>query len=70
MNALEKDLQQAERKAWEALGKYKFIMFGYWAAIWVHQNRVGGFKRPNPWAGLVKAARGHLTTPPILKEAA
>ncbi|MNC44667.1 hypothetical protein D3C75_935840 [compost metagenome] len=39
-------------------------MFGYWAAIWVHLNRIGGFKRANPWTGLVRDARGRGTTVP------
>lgn len=51
------DLDEAETKAWDSLRRYKFQMFGYWAAIWVHLNRVGGFKRPNPWKRLVKVAR-------------
>jgi hypothetical protein len=51
------ELDTAERKAWDSLGKYKFQMFGYWAAIWVHLNRIGGFKRPNPWKQLVHVAR-------------
>jgi hypothetical protein len=55
------DLEEAEAKAWDALARYKFQMFGYWCAIWVHQNGVGGFKRPNPWAGLVKAARARTS---------
>ena len=54
---LERELEEAERKAWEALGRYKFQMFGYWAAIWVHLNRIGNFKRPNPWKKLVSIAR-------------
>ena len=53
------ELDVAEAKAWDSLAKYKFQMFGYWAAIWVHLNRIGGFKRPNPWKGLVAAARDH-----------
>ncbi len=56
-NELMADLAAAEAKAWESLAKYKFMMFGYWAAIWVHQNRVGRFKRPNPWQSLVRQAR-------------
>lgn len=52
-----KDLDEAEAKAWDALSRYKFVMFGYWAAIWVHQNRVSGVKRVNPWRSLVKLAR-------------
>jgi hypothetical protein len=51
------ELEEAERKAWQSLGRYKFQMFGYWAAIWVHLNRVGQFKRPNPFKKLVMEAR-------------
>jgi hypothetical protein len=51
------ELEEAERKAWDSLSRYKFQMFGYWAAIWIHLNRIGEFKRPNPWKELVKEAR-------------
>lgn len=51
------ELGEAERKAWQSLGRYKFQMFGYWAAIWVHLNRIGEFKRANPFSGLVRTAR-------------
>ncbi len=54
---LSAELDEAEKKAWDSLARYKFQMFGYWAAIWVHVNRLGGFKRPNPFSGLVAAAR-------------
>lgn len=50
-------LDEAEEKAWDSLARYKFQMFGYWAAIWVHLNRIGNFNRPNPWKSLVHAAR-------------
>lgn len=50
-------LDDAERKAWDALSRYKFQMFGYWASVWVHLNRVSQAGRPNPWRGLVQAAR-------------
>ena len=52
------ELDEAESKAWASLRRYKFQMFGYWAAIWVHLNLIGGFRRPNPWRGLVEYARG------------
>ena len=55
--ALKRDLDLAERRAWDSLARYKFQMFGYWAAIWVHLNRIGGFGRANPFASLVGAAR-------------
>lgn len=58
---LEAELEEAEHQAWSALGRYKFQMFGYWAAIWVHLNRIGGFKRPNPFKDVVKAARTMAT---------
>jgi len=51
------ELEEAEKKAWDALGHYKFQMFGYWAAIWVHLNRISGLRKSNPWAGLVQLAR-------------
>lgn len=51
------EMNEAERKAIESLAKYKFAMFGYWAGIWVHLNRVSGLRRPNPFRDLVGAAR-------------
>ncbi|GAI05740.1 unnamed protein product [marine sediment metagenome] len=56
--SIEMELKEAERKAWDSLTRYKFQMFGYWASIWVHLNRLDGGKRPNPFANLVKFARG------------
>lgn len=50
-------LEEAEIKAWDSLARYKFQMFGYWAAIWVHLNRIGDFQKPNPFSRLVKEAR-------------
>jgi hypothetical protein len=56
------ELETAERKAWESLAGYKFQMFGYWAAIWVHLNRVtseamNAKPRPNPWGFIVATAK-------------
>ena len=59
---LSNDLKEAEQKAWESLAKYKFMMFGYWAGVWVHLNRVGKFNRPNPWKHLVKLAKEQKVT--------
>ena len=57
---LEQEMAAAEKRAWDALGRYKFWMFGYWAAVWIHLNR---YRRPqnlpNPFRDLVKAARQH-----------
>ena len=54
---LERDLAEAERKAHRNLAIYKFMNFGYWAAIWVHLNQVGRFNKPNPFSDYVKLAR-------------
>ena len=51
------DLDDAELKAWDALARYKFWMFGYWAAAWVSLNRLGGLKRENPFKPVVLLAR-------------
>lgn len=61
--ALATELDLAEAKAWDALARYKFWMFGYHAGAWVKLNRIGGFKRPNPWKALVILARGHRPDP-------
>lgn len=50
-------LDEAEGKAWDALARYKFQMFGHWASVWVHLNRVGKAGRRNPFAGVVKLGR-------------
>ena len=54
---LDQEIQEAADKAVDALGRYKFAMFGYWAGIWVHLNKIEGRKRPNPFRDLVVAAR-------------
>lgn len=51
------EMQEAERKAFDSLARYKFLMFGYWAGVWVNLNNIGGYKRPNPFAALVAEAR-------------
>ncbi len=57
IDVLEVEIAKAEEKAWKALAGYKFWMFGYWAAIWVHLNRLDGKRRPNPFKNLVLKAR-------------
>ncbi len=54
---LDAEIQEAADKAIDSLARYKFAMFGYWAGIWVHLNRIDGGKRPSPFSDLVKAAR-------------
>jgi hypothetical protein len=56
------EIDIAAQNAWKALAGYKFMMFGYWAGIWVHLNRIEGRKRPSPFAILVRVAREYLAT--------
>ena len=58
-NGLAEERDAAERHAWDALARYKFVMFGYWCGIWVHLNRLCAIPKPNPWKELVAAARRH-----------
>lgn len=51
------EMDSAERQAWNALGRYKFWMFGYFAARWVYLNQLSREKRPNPFKDLVVVAR-------------
>ena len=51
------EMKHAESKAIEALSRYKFQMFGYWAGIWVHLNRLSGARQRNPFNGFVHLAR-------------
>ena len=50
----------AERRAWDALARYKFVMFGYWCRIWVHLNR----PLRNPEAQPAERARGRRPAAP------
>jgi hypothetical protein len=55
--SIEDKLAEAEAKAWESLRRYKFMQFGYWAAIWVHFNKLTPKRHPNPFLRLVRVAR-------------
>ncbi len=65
---LEHDLAEAERKAWDALGRYKFFMFGYHAADVVKLNRRLG-RRGNPFKTLVEHARERAHTVKVVEAA-
>ena len=57
---LEDALHEAEHRAWDNLARYKFNNFGYWSSNWVRLNRIGGFKRPNPFRAVVQLARARI----------
>lgn len=54
---LEKEIKDAEEKAWDALSRSNFTGFGCSAAIWVHLAQLAGGRRPNPFKDLVDHAR-------------
>ena len=49
--------EEARRKAIDALSRYKFYMFGYWAAVWVTLNKLDPRPLPSPFTDLVKLAK-------------
>ena len=49
--------KEAYEKAIDALARYKFMMFGYWSAIWVHLNQIDNNKEANPFKKLVQKAK-------------
>lgn len=49
--------REAYEKAVDSLARYKFIMFGYWAAMWCNFNKIDGNVDPNPFRQLVVKAR-------------
>jgi len=60
-NQPKKRLSEAKQEAYEiaidSLARYKFMMFGYWSAIWVHLNQIDDNKKANPFRELVQKAR-------------
>ncbi len=49
--------KEAFKKAIDSLSRYKFMQFGYWAAIWVHLNRIDEEKEKNPFYDFVRLAK-------------
>lgn len=50
-------MAEAYKKALDSLSRYKFLMFGYWAAQWVKLNSLLPNPRPNPFFHLVQDAK-------------
>ncbi len=54
------ELSAKETVAWDSLSKYKFIMFGYHAAVWVTLNRIHHCHQRNPFLAAVKLAKAKI----------
>lgn len=54
---VEAQLKEAEEKAIDSLSRYKFMQFGYWAAIWVHLKRISDRTHSSPFSPFVKLAK-------------
>lgn len=57
---IKQGMAEAEANAWACLGKYKFLLFGYWAARWVTLNKMLGEHNPNPFRKLVQFAASEV----------
>lgn len=54
---LKEHKQEAYERAIDSLARYKFMLFGYWAAIWIHLNQIDDKKERNPFKSLIDEAR-------------
>jgi hypothetical protein len=57
LNRIAEHKKEAFEQAIDSLSRYKFMMFGYWSAIWVHLNQIDKEKEVNPFRMLVEVAR-------------
>ena len=53
---------EAAHRALKSLAGYNFVLFGFWAGMWVHINKCitsedASLRSKNPFGPLVKAAR-------------
>lgn len=62
LDALDAEIELAKQHAFNSLAGYKFMMFGYWAGVWVHLNRLRSEPLANPFRDLVKLARQKSTS--------
>ncbi len=48
--------EEAEEKALVALSRSNFLMFGHWAATWVHMNKLSRLRQENPFVDFAEMA--------------
>ena len=54
-------LAHAEADAWKALEKGDFMLFGYWASMWLKLNQQSGLNMPSPFYPIVELGRLMVT---------
>ena len=52
----EEHREEARERALVALSRSNFLMFGHWAATWVHMNKLSRIRQPNPFSDFVDLA--------------
>ena len=57
IDVLREHKAEAIERAIDSLARYKFMMFGYWAAVWIHLNQIDSSKEHNPFRAFVEKAR-------------
>jgi len=55
--AITSHMEQAEKKAWKALSRHKYQMFGYWAGVWCQLNSINGRQKSSPFDELIQVAK-------------
>ena len=48
--------EEAREKALVALSRSNFLMFGHWAATWVHMNKLSRIRMPSPFLDFIDLA--------------
>lgn len=73
LDVVQREYAAAREKAWDALRRYKFSNFGYWASrtVFLGQliGQLGGERPANPFRDLVHFARGMPAGSPLPRDA-
>ncbi len=60
MDKLKLHKKEAYENAIDSMARYKFMQFGYWAAIWVHLNQIDKEQESNPFKSYVELAKHQI----------
>ena len=54
--AVDSELARLEMDAWKAPERGDFMLFGYWASMWLKLNKESGLENPSPFDPVVELA--------------